>query len=316
MDFEALVPVGRWKGFGGLTDFNSAGFETFTWAAAIGALTRRSGVFATSHVPTVHPIMAAKQAMTIDHISSGRFALNVVTGWHQPEIEMFGAPLLEHDRRYDMAAEWLTIIKRLWTEQEPFDFEGDYYQVRNATMAPKPVQRPHPVLMCAGVSPKGREFAARHCDVSFVSLDSYTPADMAARVELVRGLARREFGRDIKVWTNAYIFQGDTEDDAKAYYRWAIHEHGDWPGVENLIRIMGVNSQSIPPAQLQVLKEHFVAGWGGYPMIGTSEQVVEGLQRLHQAGFDGVLLSWPRYVAEMRRFRAETYPLMVQAGLR
>ena len=129
MDFEALVPVGRWKGFGGALDFNSAGFETYTWAAAMSALTRRSGIFATSHVPTIHPVMAAKQAMTIDHISAGRFALNIVTGWHQTEIEMFGAPLLEHDRRYAMAGEWLDIIKRLWTEEDAFDFDGEFYKV-------------------------------------------------------------------------------------------------------------------------------------------------------------------------------------------
>jgi alkanesulfonate monooxygenase SsuD/methylene tetrahydromethanopterin reductase-like flavin-dependent oxidoreductase (luciferase family) len=48
-------------------------------------------VFATSHVLTIHPIMAAKQATTIDHITGGRFALNVVTGWHRSEIEMFDA---------------------------------------------------------------------------------------------------------------------------------------------------------------------------------------------------------------------------------
>jgi len=60
MEFEALVPVGRWKGFGGVTNFNGAGFESFTWAAGIGASTKHSGVFATSHVPTMHPVMAAK----------------------------------------------------------------------------------------------------------------------------------------------------------------------------------------------------------------------------------------------------------------
>jgi dimethylsulfone monooxygenase len=99
MGFEALVSVGRWRGFGGATDFNGAGFEPFTWAAGIGAATTTSGVFSTSHVPTIHPILAAKQAMTIDHITEGRFALNVVTGWHNAEIEMFGAPLLPHDER-------------------------------------------------------------------------------------------------------------------------------------------------------------------------------------------------------------------------
>ncbi len=316
MDFEALVPVGRWKGFGGALDFNSAGFETYTWAAAISALTRRAGVFATSHVPTIHPVMAAKQAMTIDHISGGRFALNIVTGWHQSEIEMFGAPLLEHDRRYAMATEWLTIIKRLWTEEEPFDFAGEFYRTEKASMQPKPVQKPYPVLMCAGSSTKGREFAARHCDVNFVNLDSHEPDAMRARVDQVRRLARDEFGRDIQVWANAYIFHGDTEEDARRYYHHAVHERGDWEGVDNLIRIMGINSQSIPPDRLALLKEHFVAGWGGYSIVGTKEHTVEALVRLQQVGFDGILLSWPRYIQDMQRFHAETYPLVVQAGLR
>ncbi len=316
MDFEALVPVGRWKGFGGALDFNSAGFEPYTWAAAISALTRRAGVFATSHVPTIHPVMAAKQAMTIDHISGGRFALNIVTGWHQSEIEMFGAPLLEHDRRYAMATEWLTIIKRLWTEEEPFDFAGEFYRTEKASMQPKPVQKPYPVLMCAGSSTKGREFAARHCDVNFVNLDSHEPDAMRARVDQVRRLARDEFGRDIQVWANAYIFHGDTEEDARRYYHHAVHERGDWEGVDNLIRIMGINSQSIPPDRLALLKEHFVAGWGGYSIVGTKEHTVEALLRLQQVGFDGILLSWPRYIQDMQRFHAETYPLVVQAGLR
>ena len=316
MDFEALVPVGRWKGFGGALDFNSAGFETYTWAAAMSALTRRSGIFATSHVPTIHPVMAAKQAMTIDHISGGRFALNVVTGWHQTEIEMFGAPLLEHDRRYAMAAEWLDIIKKLWTSEDAFDFAGEFYRVERATMQPKPIQKPYPVLMCAGSSTKGREFAARYCDVNFVNLDSYELAGMRARVDQVRTLARQEFGRDIQVWANAYIFHGDTEADARRYYHHAVHELGDWEGADNLIRIMGINSQSIPPDRLALMKEHFMAGWGGYPIIGTSSQTVDALILLQRAGFDGILLSWPRYIQDMRRFQAETYPLVVQAGLR
>ena len=97
MEFEALVPIGRWHGFGGKTNFNGPGFECFSWAAGMSASTHYSGIFATSHVPTIHPVMAAKQAAAIDHISNGRFALNIVTGWNRPEIEMFGSPLMEHD---------------------------------------------------------------------------------------------------------------------------------------------------------------------------------------------------------------------------
>jgi alkanesulfonate monooxygenase SsuD/methylene tetrahydromethanopterin reductase-like flavin-dependent oxidoreductase (luciferase family) len=113
MGFEALVPVGRWRGFGGVTDFNGAGFESYTWGAGIASATKDAGVFVTSHVPTMHPVMAAKQMTTIDHISNGRVALNIVTGWNAPEIEMFGAPMLPHDERYAVAQEWVDIVRAL-----------------------------------------------------------------------------------------------------------------------------------------------------------------------------------------------------------
>lgn len=316
MGFEAIVPVGRWKGFGGKTDFNGQGFECFTWAAAMGALTRHPAVFATCHVPTMHPVMAAKQAATIDHISGGRFTLNIVTGWYRPEIEMFGAPLMEHDTRYDMAAEWIGIIKRLWTSQDEFDFEGKFYRVKGAILAPKPVQKPHPVVMSAGVSPKGRQFAAHHADVNFVNLDSHDFDGIRARVASSRQTAWDECRREIQVWTNAYIFQGETEAEARAFYKECVFDKGDWEGVENLVNTMGLNSLSIPAPILQTLKEHFIAGWAGYPLIGTKEQVVDGLSLLQRAGFDGIVLTWPRYVEDMKRFQTETYPLVQQAGLR
>ena len=73
--------------------------------------TERLMVFATSHVPTVHPLLAAKQSATIDNISAGRFGLNIVCGWFRPEIEMFGIEQQDHDARYRMADEWLTVMK-------------------------------------------------------------------------------------------------------------------------------------------------------------------------------------------------------------
>src|SRR6202453_2091455 len=81
MDFEALVPVARWRGFGGATDPQGHGFETFTRAAGIAGSTKNSGVISTSHVPLNHPIIAAKQSTVIDNISGGGYTLNLVNGW-------------------------------------------------------------------------------------------------------------------------------------------------------------------------------------------------------------------------------------------
>lgn len=318
MEFEALVPVGRWRGFGGVTDFNGAGFECFTWAAAQAAQTERAGLFSTSHVPTIHPVMAAKQAATIDHVSGGRFALNVVTGWNKPEIEMFGAPLLPHDERYEVAQEWVDVIRNLWTRDEPFSFEGKYYQVRDALLRPRPIQAPHPVLMNAGGSPAGRHFGARNCDVVFISTDlgDQTPEAANAKAAEFKRLAREEYGREVQVWTNAYIVQDDTEVAARQFLNHYVNELGDWDAATNLVNGMIGSTTSFSEETLQEMKFHFIAGWAGYPIIGTKDQVVDTLTQLADTELDGVLLSWPRYLQDMQRFQQETYPLLVEAGLR
>jgi hypothetical protein len=59
------VPVARWKGFGGATNFNGTCYETLTWAAGMGAVTNHASIFCTTHVPTIHPIVAAKQCTTV-----------------------------------------------------------------------------------------------------------------------------------------------------------------------------------------------------------------------------------------------------------
>jgi alkanesulfonate monooxygenase SsuD/methylene tetrahydromethanopterin reductase-like flavin-dependent oxidoreductase (luciferase family) len=318
MEFEALVPVGRWRGFGGATDFNGAGFECFTWAAGMAAQTEKAGLFVTSHVPTIHPVMAAKQMTTIDHISDGRVALNVVTGWNAPEIEMFGAPLLPHDERYAVAQEWIDIVRALWTADEPYSFDGKYYRVKDAFLRPKPVQQPYPALMNAGSSEAGRHFGARNCDVVFVSVDigQRTPEGMTDKVAQFKRLAREEYGRDIEVWVNAYIVEGDTEADAQAYLDYYANQHGDWEAATNLVDNLVGGSQSYAKETMDQMKFHFIAGWGGYPIVGTQEQVVDSLAALSRTGLDGVLLSFPRYIEDMRKFQQNTYPLLVEAGLR
>jgi alkanesulfonate monooxygenase SsuD/methylene tetrahydromethanopterin reductase-like flavin-dependent oxidoreductase (luciferase family) len=316
MEFEALVPVGRWKGFGGVTNFNGPGFETFSWASGVGACTKSPAVFATSHVLTVHPVMAAKQAATIDHITGGRFALNVVTGWHRPEMEMFGAPLLDHDLRYGLAVEWLEVIKLLWTAEEEFDFEGKHFRIKRGYLEPKPVQKPFPAVMNAGSSDTGREYAAKYCDIAFVNTNRGDFDSRKALIADYRRLAREEFGRELQIWSHAYIVQGETEAEAKAYFDEYVHQKGDWEAATNLVETMGLNSQGRSPEQLRAMTMHFIGGWGGCPLIGTKEQIVDGLATMSKLGLDGVVVSWPRYIEDMRRFQRETYPLLQQAGLR
>jgi alkanesulfonate monooxygenase SsuD/methylene tetrahydromethanopterin reductase-like flavin-dependent oxidoreductase (luciferase family) len=314
MGFEALVPVGRWRGFEGRTNFAGESFETYTWAAGLAQATERIMVFATSHVPTVHPVLAAKQAVTIDHISSGRFGLNVVMGWFTHEMEMFGGKQKEHDERYQYGLEWVEIVKRLWTEDEPFDFDGRYFQLRGARALPKPIQMPHPVLVNAGSSPAGIDFSARAVDISFVGMGTYEMGEAAANA--VRKRARERYGRSMSTMTYATIVCRDTEREARRDYQEMV-DNIDWEAIDYLTRVFGLEGQSYGDAEsVRKLRTQFALGWGGMTFVGTPEQVVDQLARVWQIGIDGVMLGFLDYVVELEHFDRAVMPLLRQAGLR
>ena len=315
--FESIIPVARWRGFGGETNFNGGSFETYTWAAGLGATTSRAAVLATSHVPTVHPLVAAKQVSTIDHITQGRFALNIVCGWFEPELQMFGAPLMDHEARYEYAEEWLAIMKRLWTEEDEFDFDGKYFNIKKGFHQPKPFQQPFPALMNAGGSERGRQFAAKNCDMMFIGLKSQDLDGKRAEVAAVRDVAREEYGRDIQIWTTSFGVIGDTDKEAQDFHDYYVHDKGDWEAATNLTEMLGLNSGD--PGNLERVKNikaRFIAGWGGNPLIGTPEHIVDGLETLSEIGIDGTLISFARYEEGLARWIAEVMPLMEQAGLR
>ncbi len=309
--FEMLVPIARWRGFGGSTDFNGINFETYTWAAGLLALTQKIMVFSTSHVPTMHPIVAAKECVTIDHIAPGRFGLNIVMGWFTPEMEMFGAPQRDHAERYAHGAEWLSIVKRLWTEEEPFDFQGKYFTVHQAQAHPKPIQKPYPVLVNAGNSPAGIEFSAREVDFNFITLDTIEHGR-----EMIEELKRRAhgYGREVGVMTYAMMVCRDTEEEARGAYQ-EIVKHGDWQGATNIMKVLGIESGSFEN-QINSFSERFIAGWGGYPLVGTPEQVVAELAKLHEIGLQGVIFGFLDYYEELVYFDRKVMPLLKKAGLR
>jgi alkanesulfonate monooxygenase SsuD/methylene tetrahydromethanopterin reductase-like flavin-dependent oxidoreductase (luciferase family) len=318
MEFETIVPVARWRGFGGAVNPQGEGFECYTWAAGVAASTTKAGVMSTSHVSFNHPIIAAKQGAVIDHISNGRFTLNIVCGWNGPEMEMFGMDLARHEDRYARAEEWLDIVKRLWTQDGDFDYEGKFYKIKKGTLAPKPIQAPYPAIMNAGSSERGRHFATKNCDLVFTILRTFDLDICTKHVQSYRTLAREEYGRDIRVWTNAYIIQGETEKEARDFHDYIVNEKGDWEAAGSVISMMAaeVNERKYPPEQMRAMTAAMIPGWGGHPLIGTKEQIVDKLADLSKMGIDGVVLSWPRFEAGMREFRDVTLPLVKQAGLR
>jgi len=193
---ECMVPIARWKGYGGDSNPNGASFESIAWACGLLAATRRLRVFCTVHVPLHHPLVAAKQMATGDHIGQGRLGVNIVCGWNEDEFQMFGVTKKEHDARYAQGEEWWSIVKRVWSGEARFDHEGTYYRLHGVEGAPRPFGRTDPLMMNAGSSDTGRWFAIRHSDMHFDAVE--TPELSTARIAQTKKLARERGRRAIR----------------------------------------------------------------------------------------------------------------------
>ena len=127
---DFLLPIARWKGYGGDTDYQGATLETLTWASGLLASTKRITVFGTVHAPLFNPVIAAKECVTADHIGNGRFGLNLVVGWNEGEFEMFGVEQREHEKRYEFAQEWIDAVKLIWSPKSRFRLRGPVSQAQ------------------------------------------------------------------------------------------------------------------------------------------------------------------------------------------
>ncbi len=308
---EFLLPIARWRGFGGRNRVREWSFETFTWAAALAASTEQIGLFMTVHVPLVHPLYAAKSLATVDHVSGGRAGLNIVCGWNPKEFGMFGTPLVE--KGYDQAAEWLDIVERAYGPEQPFDFDGQYYRLKDAVSRPASLQVPRPVTMNAAFGGPGRDFAAGHCDYLFTTFtemaDAGNPvADIKARAEAK--------GRDVGVYTVCHVVCRESRQEAEDYYtRYAV-TLADHEAVDAHMAGKKDFSHSHDGEAYDRYRQRFAGGAGSFPLIGTPESIAADMIEISDIGYAGIALSFVNYTDELPYFCDRVLPILAKAGYR
>lgn len=311
LDF--LLPVARYKGYAGATDFQSAALDPTALAAAQLAVTERIGVFSTVHTAFTHPVLAAKQLATTDRIGAGRAGLNIVAGWNKPEYDMFGVDLPQgHDERYAYAQEWWEVVRRIWTAEEPFDHEGRWFRLRGVEGAPRPADGPLPVLN-AGSSAQGRSFGARNADFVFTVLD--TPDGTADVVRAVTGEAAGH-GRRARTLSTAHVVCRPSTSEAREYLHHYAVEHEDEVAVDRLVQLQGAHARTFTPRQLADFRVRFAAGHGSCPLVGSPDEVAAEIARYAEAGLAGLTLSFVDFTGELEYFAAEVLPRLEKKGLR
>jgi alkanesulfonate monooxygenase SsuD/methylene tetrahydromethanopterin reductase-like flavin-dependent oxidoreductase (luciferase family) len=315
---DFMLPIARWKGYGGETDFHGHSLETITWAVGLLGATARMTVFGTVHAPLFHPLIAAKELVTADHVGEGRLGLNLVVGWNEGEFEMFGVKQREHDVRYEFAQEWLDVVKQAWDSSGEFDFEGQFLKLRRVWASPKPYGGTRPLIMNAGSSPAGQAFALRNCDAFFVATagSRTSLAANAMKVAEVKGAALA-LGREIDIYTVGQVICRPSQKEAQDYYQHALIDNADWGAIDGMLANRNITPQTLAPDEYAARRRYFAANAvGGYPFVGTPGHVAAELETISRAGVRGIALSFVNYLHELPYFCDEVLPRLVRLGVR
>ena len=314
LDF--LLPLGRWKGYGGVHDHNGGSLETLTWAAGILAATENIMAFGTVHVPLFNPIVTAKQMVTADQIGGGRFGLNIVCGWNEDEFNMAGVEMNTHEDRYEQGQEWVDIVTRAWTSDAPFDYAGKYYSVTGVLLKPKPASKNRPLIVSAGSSNRGRDFAARNSDMMFTGIRTVED-EIAADIAQLKALAAGH-ARNIGMFTNCYVVCRPTAKEAEEYHHYYAVEMADTGAVDSLVarRARRGKFDDLPEEMKRNLRQRAGGGNGAYPIVGNPDEVAARFVRLHEAGIDAFAMGFVNYTAHLPYFRDEVLPRLERAGVR
>ena len=273
--------------------------DAWTSAAGLAALTSKIEIIAAVKPGLRAPGVIAKMANSIDHISRGRFAINLVSAWWPPEYEMLGVPVLAHDDRYARAAEYIDILRGLWTRNN-FSFDGEYYRIKDASIAPRSVQQPHIPIYIGGESEQGRALGARAADI-FV-MNGRPPEQFPELVTNMKERAQKH-GRTIRFGMGGFVICRETETAANdEFQRLLALRH---------MQIKGADKQVVMH-QVQPHDQEKVGTNGGTMagLVGTPEMIAERLRHFESLGIETFLLQFHPTLEELQRFGAEVMPLL------
>lgn len=308
---DFMLPIARWIGYRGETNFHGNVLETVTWATALLALTKDITVFSTLHTTANHPVVVAKQIATMAEISSDRVGLNIVAGWNKPEYDALGIDLPDdHDTRYEYAQEWYDVINKLWNHEGRFDWDGKYFHLEQIHSDPRPNSQP-PIFNAAG-SAEGKEFASNNADFLF------TPVmDLSRSKSEIKEIKEQALAKDRKVGvlTFSHVVCRPTQEEAGAEWKRLV-DNEDTGAVDNLMNLQFSHAQSFSHDLLAEIRERMAVGHGGFPLVGTPEEVADRITALHEAGFSGSTLSFFDYKNEFPYFRDNVLPILRARGIR
>lgn len=271
--------------------FIGAEYESWILASALAQHTRKMELIVAVHPGIITPGVAAKMGVTLDNMSGGRCAINIVNGWWQEEMQTFGngAWLDETEARYRRMDEFIQVMNGLW-ENETFSFAGEFYQMDAGRLVQQVLRKPHPSVYAASRSDLGKDVVARRCDAWFVDAPpahrSYEENFTAIEAHL-RNMDERcaKLGRKLDYVLNAAVLCCDTVQEAQSKAD-ALEERAR----NNRLLLAGG-----------------VKGLGG-GLVGTPDMIAERIKRYESIGITSMMLRFMPAFAGMDIFARQIMP--------
>jgi pyrimidine oxygenase len=311
--FDYVFSMCKWRGFFGETKFWNTTVESTMLMAGLAPYTREVQLISSIAPAIVHPAVFAKMAATMDDICGGRLAINIVSAANRDEYVQMGLyPDNFESFRYDYTAEWLHIVKALWT-QESVTFHGKYFDVEDCYSDPKPIQRPYPKIVCATASERGFQFVAEECDYAFLTAN--TAEQFNAGSLKAKNIAAR-CGREVKTQAHLILVLGETEEEAQQLFK-VYREGADMEAIANTfhLRIRESDAERVAKMTERFHSEgniFYSALW----FVGGPERTADFLADLAITGkVDGIVFIFHDWLPAMRTFHDKVMPLMRRHGI-
>lgn len=311
--FSYVFSMGKWRGFGGSVDFWKYSVESMILTAGLANLVPKLRLVASVAPALVHPGVFAKMASTLDDVCGGRLGINLVSAANEREYSQMGLfPQNFEDFRYDYTREWLSIVKRLWSEPS-VTHQGKYFTFDDCQSFPHPVQSPVPIV-CATSSEDGFKFIAEHCTDGFFG--GTTIESKIGRSRRIKEVAA-EHGRTVRTHTLIMLIQGDDDADANKIFEHYLAGADE----EAIASIYEKRAGKKAENRIAILRDRFAHDrtrvfYGGLPFVAGPERIASMIEELVVGGdIDGVMFTFPDFKVGIRRFGEAVMPLLRKRGL-
>lgn len=315
LGFDFVLSPQNWRGAQGPTRFWGDTVESIAATGALLQATQRIKVWCTTHTNVHQPAVIAKIVASLAEIGEGRVGMNIVTGGHQASFQPLGLwdDTLSHDERYDIADEWVNIVKRFWTE-ESVTFDGRFFKMDGGILSPRPATMP--TLVNAGASPRGLRFAVSNCDVAFLMGGADSGFEKSA--QQAKQIAKELHKPNFKVFGLMTLIPGDTDAQAQNFMDY-LEAGVDLAGLADLAEGYKKNVKGFKD-----MSSSSLAPLGGTQyrsvmpgtFIGAYETLAHKIaMQVEQANLDGILLIVPDYIAHLQQIGLRTLPLLAEHGI-